>query len=135
MRYVRILLAALAFVLSAATVGAQNPIVNPSEVIFTSPDHAIATDYEVGYFLAGASVPVQSQKFPKPALGADGDVHLTVNSRALALGQYETRVRAWVGTPGAAGSVVSGWGGGGPLGDQSVPFARVLSQPFNLRMR
>lgn len=110
------------------SVVAQTVPINPTEIAFSSPDHAIVTDYEVGYFLAGATVPVQSQKVAKPALNADGDVHLTTNSRPLALGQYEIKVRAYVGT------VTTPWAGGGPAGDQSVPFARALSLLGNLRV-
>lgn len=107
---------------------AQTVPVNPTEIAFDSPDHAIITDYEVGYFLAGATAPVQSQKVAKPALNADGSVHLTTNSRPLTLGQYEIRVRAYVGT------VTTAWAGGGPAGDQPVPFSRALSQLTGLRI-
>ena len=94
--------------------GAQAVPTNPSEVAFASPDHAIITDYEIGFFLTGAAQPVQANKQAKPGLSTDGDVHLTFNSRPLGLGIYELKVRAYAGTE------VGTWSG--PVG-----FTRVLS--------
>ena len=118
----------LALALYASTVTAQTPPVNPTEYAFDSPDHAIVTDYEIGWFLAGQTVPVQTTKLPKPALNADGSVHLTASSRPLTLGQYEVKVRPYVGT------TVGPWGAGGAAGDQPVPFSRALSSISNLRV-
>jgi hypothetical protein len=88
--------------------------INPSEVAFLSPDHAIVTEYEVGFFLATAIQPVQTARFPKGALGSDGEVHLTINSRPLALGSYTLKVRA------IADATVGEW-------SQPAPFSRALS--------
>lgn len=112
--------------LTLSTSAQTPPPVNPSEIQLDDPDYALSTDYEVGYFVQGASAPTQTQKFTKPALNADGHVHLFINSRPLGLGQYELQVRSYV------GATFSAWGRGGPNGDQPVPFARALSQPVNL---
>jgi hypothetical protein len=98
---------------------------NPMEVEFTSADHAVVTEYEAGFFLSGAAQPVTTVSLGKPAL-TSGKVHAQLPSRPSALGQYELKVRAKVGT------VVSPWYAGGPLGDQPVPFVRALLPLANL---
>lgn len=100
---------------------ATTPPINPSEIAFTSPDHAIITDYEIGFFLVGAVQPVQVNKQAKPGISSDGDVHLSFNSRPLGLGVYELKVRAYAGTT---------------VGDWSTPagFSRALSPLGNPRI-
>lgn len=49
--------------LIAATARAQ--MVNPNAFEFTSVDHSVVTRYEVGYFLVGATAPVQTVSLPK----------------------------------------------------------------------
>lgn len=115
--------------LFAAVAGAQTaPPKNPSEVAFTCPDHAADTDHEVGFFLAGATAPVQAQRVGDPAVNADGSVHAAINSRPLGIGAYELKVRIY------AGTTASAWGAGGPDGQTPVPFERALLPPVDLRV-
>lgn len=104
------------------------PPKNPSEIAFSCPDHAVDTDHEVGFFLAGAAQPVQMQRVGDPLVESDGLVHATINSRptGLTLGLYEMKVRIYQGT------LVSDWGAGGAAGDQAVPFEAALRRPVNL---
>jgi hypothetical protein len=101
---------------------------NPFEIEFDSPDHALITEYEAGFFMAGGTVPTSTQSLGKPALNASGKVVAQLTSRPTALGQYELKVRA------KAGTAFSEWGAGGATGDEAVPFERVLLRPVALRI-
>lgn len=121
--------AALLIVCAAAPADAQTtPPKNPSEISFSCADHAIDTDHEVGFFLAGATAPVQSQRVGDPAPALDGSIRASINSRpvGLALGVYEMKVRVYAGTQ------VSAWGAGGADGQTPVPFEAALRPPTNL---
>jgi len=109
-----------------SVVAAQNPV-NPTGFEFTSPDHPIVTSYDLGFFLLGAAQPVSTIDIGKPVPRPDGVIAGPLNARPLALGSYELKVRAKVGT------TVSAWGAGGADGKTPVPFDRVLNPPANLK--
>lgn len=110
----------------ASPAAAQNPV-NPTAFEFTSSDHPIVTGYDLGFFLLGAQQPVSTIDIGKPIPRPDGVLTGPLNARPLALGSYELKVRAKVGT------TVSAWGGGGADGKSPVPFDRALSSPANLK--
>lgn len=120
----------LSVVLWASVAGAQTVPVNPVGYEFTSADHPIVTSYEIGIFLLGAQQPVSSADIGKPTpRPSDGVIVGALNARPLALGSYELKVRAKVGTS------VSTWGAGGADGKTPVPFDRALSSPANLKLQ
>jgi hypothetical protein len=93
--------------LSANLVSAQN-VINPGHVEYTvSPDHASLSKYTLGFFLAGATDPVQSQDLPIVAPDGTGKVTQPINSVPLAFGTYVARMRSFAGTVGGEWSVPS----------------------------
>ena len=115
-RFVAALLGALLVALPAAA-GAQS-VVDPSTVEFTpSADHnatstsgvPIVTGYDLGFYLAGASQPFQTQSLGKPTPAADGQIRFSLASLSSLPAPgvvYESRVAA-VGPGGSATSPVS----------------------------
>lgn len=124
----------LILILIPSLVQAQTSIKNPTHIAFVSPDHPIATAYEVGIFLGSAAAPISTLTIGKPALDpTTQEVNATISVRAVTLGSYNVKVRAII-TSLAGTPQFSEWGGGGPLGDQPIPFDRVLSLPVSLRL-
>lgn len=120
-----VLLAVLAAVLMLpAAAQAQAPIPNPTGAEWDpSPDHATITSYELGYYLAGATDPVQTVDLGKPTPGADGKCRAAINVRPLGFGVYTARIKA------KAGAVGSVWS------DPSNPFERTPEPARNLVVR
>jgi hypothetical protein len=98
-----VLLALLALVLAAPS-WAQAPVPNPGKVEYTvSVDHAALTKYVIGFFLPGATDPVQMQDLPIVAPGADQKVLQPINTTPLGFGTYIAKMRS------VAGTVASEW--------------------------
>lgn len=99
---------ALTFGIVVSVVGAlyaQVPAVkNPTKLSFSSPDHALATGYEVD-ILNGATL-VQTVVTDKGTLAA-GVTTLTLNVQPIAFGSYTFKVRAVAGTVKGDTSVAS----------------------------
>lgn len=116
----RLLLVALvlAGVLAALPASAQT-LRNPSGATFTaSPDHAQITSYQIGYFLPGATDPVQTASLGKPAPDASNVCTVTLNVMPLTFGaNYTAKVKA------VAGTAESDWS------DASNPFDRAPGKP------
>jgi hypothetical protein len=102
----------------AVAVSAQT-IRNPSVCTFTaSVDHAQITSYTIGYFLPGATDPVQTADLGKPTPDATSTITSTLNVMPLTFGAaYIAKVKA------VAGAVASDWS------TPSNPFDRVPGPP------
>jgi hypothetical protein len=106
-------------VLMAGAAQAQT-VLNPRSVEFDpSFDHAVVTSYVIGYFLPGATEPVQTADLGKPeADPATGKCTVQINTQPLGFATgYVARVRA------VAGDVIGEWS------DLSNPFNRVPGKP------
>jgi hypothetical protein len=92
---------------------------NPSAATFTaSPDHAQINSYTIGYFLPGATDPVQTADLGKPTPDATQTCSVTLNVMPLGFGAaYIAKVKA------VAGTVSSDWS------TPSNPFDRVPGPP------
>jgi hypothetical protein len=117
-----IVLFVLAAFLAVPSAGlAQVPIPNPTGAEWDpSVDHAQISSYELGYYLAGATDPVQTVDLGKPDPGPDGKCRAAINVRPLGFAVYTARIKA------KAGPVASEWS------DPSNPFARVPEPARNL---
>ena len=109
---------ALGMLLVASTVFAQT-LKNPSGAEFTaSADHAQLTKYIIGFFLAGATDPVQTADLGKPTPDALNVIKVTINVMPLTFGaSYTAKVKA------IAGTAESVWS------DASNPFDRAPGPP------
>ena len=97
-------------------------LTNPSRVEFTCPDHALDDGHEIGFFLAGATEPVQTALLGDPPEVA-GLVTAPIDVRPLPVGSYTAQVRA------NAGVEVSAWS------EPSNPFGRGLAAPPGVVVR
>jgi hypothetical protein len=111
-------LVAACLVLSPVVVHGQT-IKNPSVATFTaSADHASVTSYTIGYFLPGATDPVQTANLGKPTPDATQTCTVTLNTQPLTFGaNYTAKVKA------IAGTAESVWS------EASNPFDRVPGPP------
>ena len=109
---------ALIGVASAALAQTKPP--NPRTVEFTpSPDHAAATGYTIGYFLPGATDPVQTASIGKPTPNASNVCTATINTMPLAFGlNYTGKLKTII-----SAGVESEWS------EPSNPFDRVPGPP------
>ena len=109
----RVLIVTLLLVGLAAPALAQ-PLINPGAVTFTvSTDHALVT-YRIGYFLPGATNPVQTSDLGTGTPNAQGDVTFPINVHPITFGlAYIAKVKA------VAGAIESEWS------DPSNPFDRA----------
>ena len=85
---------------------AQTPTTpaNPTKVEFTaSTDHALLTKYTIGYFLPGATDPVQTADLALGVPDAQQKVTEPINAMPLGFGAYTARLKA------VAGAVSSEW--------------------------
>lgn len=83
----------LVLLLPALASAQTAPVKNPTKAIFTSPDAASVTGYEVDIIGPTGTV-VQTLTFPATAPDANGDVTLTLNVQPVAFGVYTAVVRA-----------------------------------------
>lgn len=116
----KIILVALVFaLLGFASTAVAQTIRNPSVATFTpSADHATVTGYTIGYFLPGASEPVQTADLGKPTPDATNTCTVTLNVMPLSFAAaYTAKVKA------VAGGVESDWS------EASNPFDRVPGKP------
>jgi hypothetical protein len=106
-------------VLLLASPATAQTIRNPSAATFTaSPDHAQISSYTIGYFLPGATDPVQTADLGKPTPDATQTCSVTLNVMPLTFGAaYVAKVKA------VAGTVASDWS------TPSNPFDRVPGPP------
>lgn len=120
----KIILVALMFLLLgfAATAFAQTPVKNPTTaVIGISPDHADITRYELGFFLSGATEPVQVADV---GTGTPVAGELAKPLPAFPIGvTYIAKARAY------AGTIASDWS------PASAPFYRTPAPPAGLVVR
>lgn len=101
----------------AATATAQT-VPNPGHIEYVvSPDHATLTKYVVGYFLPGATDPVQTADLPISAPDGAGKVTQPINATPLGYGTYSAKIKAY------AGAMSSEWS------EASNPFSRIPLPP------
>lgn len=94
---------------------------NPTKAVFTvSPDHSSVTRYELGFFLPGATSPVQVNDLGTGAPVA-GELERPLPSFPIGI-TYEAKIKAW------AGTVDSDWSGPSNL------FNRGPLAPTDLRV-
>jgi len=107
-------------VLTPVIVHGQTKPPNPRTVEFTpSPDHAAATSYTIGYFLPGATDPVQTASIGKPTPNASNVCSATINVMPLTFGiDYTAKLKTII-----SAGVESSWS------DASNPFDRVPGPP------
>jgi len=110
---------ALALLGFASASLAQTKPQNPREGTFTaSPDHAQIDKYVLGFFLPGATTPVQTQDLGKPVPDGANVCTFTFNSQPLSFGaDYTGKVKAVAGTAESEWSLASN------------PFDRVPGPP------
>lgn len=82
----------LACVLVASVASAQT-VKNPTRAIFTSPDAATVTSYELD-IINSQGVVVQTLTFAAVPADQNGEVTLTFNVQPITFGQYTAVVRA-----------------------------------------
>jgi hypothetical protein len=118
----RLFVSALVFALLgfAAVASAQTKPANPRTLEFTpSVDHTAATSYTLGYFLPGATDPVQSVSIGKPAPNAQNVCAVTINTQPLTFGlNYTAKLKTLI-----SAGVESEWS------EPSNPFDRVPGPP------
>jgi hypothetical protein len=92
-------IAFVALILSPVVAHGQT-IKNPRGAEFEpSPDHAQITKYVIGFFLPGATDPVQTQDLGKPTPNAQNIIAVTINVQPLTFGAaYTAKVQALAGT-------------------------------------
>jgi hypothetical protein len=116
----RLPIVALVFaLLGFASSALAQTIRNPSVATFTaSVDHAQLSSYSIGFFLPGATDPVQTSDLGKPTPDATQTCTVTLNVMPLTFGAaYVAKVKA------VAGAVSSDWS------TASNPFDRVPGPP------
>ena len=92
----RILIVFLAFALIglASTAFAQT-VINPGQIEYTvSADHGSLTKYILGFFLPGATDPVQSQDLPIVTPDAQQKVTQPINATPLTFGSYTGKLKS-----------------------------------------
>lgn len=131
-RAVLFLVTLLVFVLCATPLQAQ--ILNPSSVVFkASVDHNAVdlgapklTNYEVEFYLAGATAPIQHPSIGKPTPDAAGEITVnlaTVARPILLAGSYTVKVVS-IGPGGAAATP-----GSDPFELKALPPAASAAKP------
>lgn len=107
-------------VLSPVLVHGQTKPPNPRTLEFTpSVDHASATSYRLGYFLPGATEPVQVVDIGKPTPDAQNVCRATINTQPLGFGlDYTGKLKTII-----SAGVESEWS------EPSNPFDRVPGAP------
>ncbi len=92
---------------------------NPVKAVFTvSPDHESVTRYELGFFLPGASAPVQVSDI---GTGAPSGTDLEKPLPSFPIGvTYEARVKAWANAVDSEWSAPSNLFNRGPLAPTAV---------------
>jgi hypothetical protein len=90
---------------AAAELKAQT--VNPSKIAWDAADHAITTRYEVGYFMPGATAPVQVASIAPSVVAAVGTGYETALPRPV-MGTYAARLKACAAVEGGT-EVCSDW--------------------------
>ena len=86
-----------------ATAASAQVVTNPTKVEYTvSPDHAGLTKYIIGYFLPGATDPMQVADLPIVTPIA-GKVEQPINATPLGWGTYIAKLKS------VAGAVSSDW--------------------------
>ena len=79
-------------------------VTNPTKVEYTvSADHAQLTKYTIGYFLPGATDPVQTADLPLVAPDAQQKVTEPINALPLGFGTYTAKLKS------VAGTIASDW--------------------------
>lgn len=90
-----------ALLLCSPVVSLGQNVINPGHVEYTvSPDHASLSKYVLGFFLPGATDPVQSQDLPIVAPDGTGKVTQPINATPLTFGTYVARLRSFAGAVG-----------------------------------
>lgn len=119
-RIVLVLVALLAF----ATCASAQVVTNPGHIEYTpSADHATLTKYVVGYFLAGATDPVQSADLAIVA-PVGGIITQPINSVPLTFGTYTAKLQSWAGGVGGEWSLPSNTFTRSPLPPTTAPTVR-----------
>lgn len=114
------MLAALFTVLTPVWAHGQTKPPNPRTLEFTpSVDHQAATSYRLGYFLPGATDPVQVVDIGKPTPDAQNICRATINTQPLGFGlDYTGKLKTII-----SAGVESEWS------EPSNPFDRVPGPP------
>lgn len=90
--------------LLVASVASAQTVTNPGHIEYTvSPDHATLTKYVIGYFLPGATDPVQTADLPLVTPDVQQKVTQPMNATPLGYGTYIAKIRA------VAGAVQGEW--------------------------
>ncbi|MDD5366949.1 MAG: hypothetical protein PHR30_16550 [Gallionellaceae bacterium] len=82
-------------------------IVNPTQVTFESPDHALAIGYDLGYYLSGAASPVQTVRVPVASVTGEGTYSILLSKPLL--GQNLILKARTVATASGGGEITSEW--------------------------
>jgi hypothetical protein len=102
------ILFALALVFLADSVASAQSVTNPTKVEYTpSVDHAQLTKYVLGFFLVGATNPVQTVDLPIVAPDGTGKVTQTMPFASLGFGVYVVKLNSVAVVSGV--TMESGW--------------------------
>ena len=94
-----VVLLLVAGLLSLASGASAQAVVNPRTIEYmVSADHATLTKYILGFFLLGATAPVQAQDLPIVAPDAQQKVTQPIDATPLGFGSYVGRLRSVAGT-------------------------------------
>ena len=120
-RIVLVLVALLAFAVSASA----QAVINPGHVEYVpSSDHAVLTKYVIGYFLPGATDPVQTADLAVVAPVA-GVITQVINSTPLTFGTgYTAKLQSWAGGTGGEWSLPSNAFTRAPLPPTTAPIVK-----------
>lgn len=111
-----LILACVALCAGIGSASAQT-VRNPTQVVWTpSVDHAAVTSYRMGWFIDGATEPVQQADLGKPAPNAQNECIAAIPSYPIGI-TYVAKLVA------VAGSVTSDWSAA------SNPFLRTPAPP------
>ena len=117
----KLLVVALVFAIVglAAAVASAQEVKNPTRIVVgVSPDHAQITRYELGWFMAGATEPVQMADIGT-GTPVNGEIEKPLPSYPIGV-TYTGKVRAWANANVSAWSVASNEFSRDPLPPVSV---------------
>lgn len=104
---IEMLLVGTILLLSGGYAQAQEPVKNPTAVLFTCPDHDRDDQHEIDIIRVSDGQVVQTLLVGDPPVNGNGDVRVAINVMPVAFGQYVIKVRAVAGTLKSEDSVAS----------------------------
>jgi hypothetical protein len=109
----------------AAAVASAQTMPNPTKIEYTvSADHGTLTKYVIGYFLPGATDPVQTADLPIVPPDAAQKVEQPINATPLGYGAYTAKMKSVAGAVEGAWSAASNEFSRVPLPPPTAPIVK-----------